>query len=159
MDWVSVLFWDGSAIFCLLVGIRTLIIEFHRFYWVHTWPAVRGTITYSEGTENRDGDGETYLLTARYAYRVNNYRYFGREDVDSLSTERAVAKRAEYYLHSAEIAVAYNPFKPQQSFLADSRRQRLLLWTVVYGIFTLVFGIVMAIGALNSIGVLKISPR
>jgi hypothetical protein len=147
------LFFFAVAAFSLGWGVWALIREGYRLYRVNSWPTVPGTVTCTALEKGRDEDWTIYTAIARYEYHVDGVPYTGVEQIGrGRPPQGQYAKRLDFYQQHPDVPVAYNPLNPEQSLIADSRRQRMRLSPLVEAMFTMAFSLIMTLAALGIVG-------
>ena len=113
-------------------------------YWRHVqaWPQVSGKLVNSAVDSiglNMRADEVTYVAKVQYQYNVDGQQYEGKRlspiQIIASTNMRALLRwqmRYITYLDNGEVAVFYNPKKPQKSYLIKHLRIEPFLYAACF---------------------------
>ncbi len=146
------------------VGFAVLGFGLHSLYMskqAQGWPTTRGVVTSTDFVVSSDGDSTTYRTVLSYTYNANGRELTGERIAFGYvgsSSENFHREIYEALPVNTQLAVRYDPSKPERAVLAYGANQSitlLILFGAVWTIFTAGMTAMFFIGSTGAGGLLE----
>jgi hypothetical protein len=127
----------------LAVGLGILGYGVHSYHYgkqAALWPTTPGTITSSDFQVNSDDDGTTYNVKVQYRYTPDNMERTGKTIAFGYSGSSGERYHREIYDAlpvGAQVAVRYDPSKPDRAVLSHGVNRSIIFLLLFGGVWTI----------------------